>query len=153
MTKNLSYTELTYLYQQKQRELLSNFPDSSDPKQIYEKIIKLGQLLPPFPLELRTEKTLVSGCQSEVFLLATIDSEGKIFYQIHSDALISAGLAALLLSIYQGEYAELTLLCPPLFITELGLAKNLSPGRSNGLASIYSRMKAEAMNLHLKRQS
>lgn len=151
MTKNLSYTELTYLYQQKQKKLLSKFSNLGDSKAIYETIIKLGQNLPPFPSELKTEDNLVTGCQSQVFLSAKTNSEGEILYHIYSDALISSGLAALLLFIYEKEPIELILLCPPLFITELGLSKSLSPGRSNGLASIYSRMKSEAIKLHNKK--
>ncbi len=150
MTKSPSYTELLYLYEQKHEALLQKFTSRSDPNQIYEKIIEFGRDLPRLPTSLKKEENLVQGCQSEVYLSVAMNSEGKVFYSIGSEALISSGLAALLLFIYQGESAELILTCPPLFISELGLAKSLSPGRSNGLASIYARMKQEATKLYLK---
>ncbi|MBX9924088.1 MAG: SufE family protein [Rhabdochlamydiaceae bacterium] len=153
MTKIPSYTELTYLYEQKHEALLKNFPASTDPKQVYETIIELGRTLPPIPDSIKTAENLVSGCQSEVYLSTRINEDGKIFYEIGSEALISSGLAALLLLIYQGEVAELILLCPPRFISELGLAKSLSPGRAGGLASIYARMKQEATKLYLQKNA
>ncbi len=153
MTKSPSYTEVLYLYEQKHEALLQKFASIKDPKEIYEKIIELGRTLPALSGSLKTEDNLVTGCQSEVFLSAEMDSDGKMFYHIGSEALISSGLAALLLLVYQGEPAEMILLCPPLFISDLGLAKSLSPGRSNGLASIYARMKQEATKLYIKRNS
>ncbi len=153
MTKIPSYTELTYLYEQKHEALLKKFSCAQDPKQMYESIIELGRSLPQISESLKVEKNLVSGCQSEVFLSTKITEDGKVFFEIGSEALISSGLAALLLLIYQGEPAELILLCPPLFVTELGLAKTLSPGRAGGLASIYAKMKQEATYLYLQRNS
>jgi len=151
MTKSTSYTEVLYLYEKKHEALLKKFSSSKEPSQIYEKIIELGRSLPPMEETLRTEENLVIGCQSEVFLSSEINTDGNMIYHIGSEALISSGLAALLLLIYQGECPELTLLCPPRFPTELGLAKSLSPGRSNGLASIYARMKQEALKLLAKK--
>lgn len=150
MTKSSSYTQLVYLYEQKHEALLQKFSASSDPKQIYEKIIELGRTLPLLSDSLKKEENLVQGCQSEVFLSAEMKADGAMLYTIGSEALISSGLAALLLLIYQGESPEMIMLCPPRFISDLGLAKNLSPGRSNGLASIYARMKQEATRLYLE---
>ena len=153
MKKSPSYTEVLYLYEQKHEALLQKFSSLKDPKEIYEKLIELGRTLPPLPDSLKIPENLVLGCQSEVYLSAEMDLDGKMIYRIDSEALISAGLAALLLLVYQGELAEMAMLCPPLFISDLGLGKSLSPGRSNGLASIYARMKQEATKLYLKKNS
>ncbi len=144
--------ELFLLYQKKHNDLLSLFSDCKTPEAIYEKIIMLGKSLPKPPLELlstKTENHIVKGCQSTVFIFSKIDLAGIMLYYIDSDALISSGLASLLLYIYQGEKAEFILFCPPLFISELKLNMTLSPGRSNGLASMYSRMKQDALKLFL----
>ena len=153
MKKSPSYTEVLYLYEQKHEALLQKFSSLKDPKEIYEKLIELGRALPPRPDSLKTPENLVQGCQSEVYLSAEMGLDGKMIYHIGSEALISSGLAALHLLVYQGELAEMTMLCPPLFISDLGLGKSLSPGRSNGLASIYARMKQEATKLYLKKNS
>lgn len=113
----------------------------------YQELIAMGRKLPPFPNDLKQEKFLVKGCQSALFLAARMEQQ-KIFFSAHSDALISAGLAALLLSIYSGQSAEAILKSPPTFIADLGLGNSLSPTRSNGLANIYLRMKQEALRLY-----
>ncbi|MES2200599.1 MAG: SufE family protein [Chlamydiota bacterium] len=145
--------DLLTLYQKKHRDLLTLFSSCKTLESIYEKIITLGKTLPKPAeklLEEKTEDHVVKGCQSVVLIFSQIDSEGKMFYHIDSDALISSGLASLLLFMYQGESAEFILFCPPLFIGELKLNITLSPGRSNGLASMYSRMKQDALKLFLK---
>ena len=153
MKAELSYKELIDLYQTKSQSLLKLFASLHDSQEIYQKIIALGQTLPPFPEHFKVEKNLVQGCQSEVYLVSELSADGKIFFHIHSEALISSGLAALLLAIYSDEPVGLIVLCPPRFIEELGLSKSLSPRRSNGLASIYSRMKKEATELYIQKQN
>jgi cysteine desulfuration protein SufE len=86
----------------------------------------------------------VPGCQS-VLYLHTHFQDGKLFFAAHSEALISAGLAALLIAIYTDSSPETILLNPPVFLQEIGLLASLSPSRSNGFASIYHRMRQEAM--------
>lgn len=148
--------ELLALYQKKHTELLTLFADCKTAESVYEKIITLGKSLPKPPtklLENKNENHLVRGCQSIVYIFSEINPEGKIFYHIYSDALISSGLASLLLFMYQGEKAEFILFCPPLFIGELKLNITLSPGRSNGLASMYSKMKQDALKLFLNKEN
>ncbi len=142
--------ELKKLYQKKHQNLISNFPKNNDPQKIYEKIIELGKALPKPKENIEQDIFLVDGCQSIAYLRSELKEDNTLFYEIHSEALISAGLAALLFFIYQNEPPELILFHPPLFIQELGLNKSLSPGRSNGLASMYSKMKKDAINLILK---
>ncbi|CRX37988.1 SufE family protein [Estrella lausannensis] len=117
----------------------------------YDMIIQMGKKIAPMdPLYLQPEN-LVAGCQSQMFLVAS-EKEGKVFFQVASDALISAGLAALMLEVYNGETAETILTCPPVFIDELGIATSLTPSRANGLYSVHLRMKQEALKLIIKRQ-
>lgn len=113
-------------------------------EQRYARLIELGRQLPSFPAECKTEDRQVKGCQSLLYLAAHVE-EGKLYFQASADALISAGLAALLIAVYSGESAETILTYPPTFISELGLSSSLSPNRSNGLAHIHLRMKQEAL--------
>jgi cysteine desulfuration protein SufE len=129
----------------KQQKVKEIFVNCSTPQMKYEKIIQLGRSLPPFPLELMTPDRLVKGCQSQMYLHAWI-LEGKVHFQSHSEALISAGLAALLLAAYHDEPPEAILSCPPHYLEELGIHGSLSPGRSNGLSNLFLRMKQEALN-------
>lgn len=137
---------------QKQDQVIALFSACSTPQMKYEKIIELGRTLASYPVEFQTPAHLVKGCQSQMYLCATL-SDGKMFFQAHSEALISAGLAALLLAVYNGEPPEAILSCPPRFLQELGIHESLSPSRSNGLSSLFLRMKQEALNFLVKASS
>lgn len=128
----------------KQLKIKEIFTHCSTPQMKYEKIIELGRELPTFPNELMTDCRLVSGCQSKMYLHTSF-FEGKVIFQCYSEALISAGLAALLIAVYNGESPEAILSCPPHFLEDLGIHGSLSPSRSNGLASLFLRMKVDSI--------
>jgi cysteine desulfuration protein SufE len=79
-----------------------------------------------------------------MYLEATLQSS-KLFLNADSEALISKGLAALLIKAYSGETPDTIAHCPPVFIKEIGLQNALSPARSNGLASLYHKIRQEAL--------
>lgn len=135
---------------QRQKVLKDLFFKLQNEEAKYDMIINLGKKITPLdPLYFQPDN-LVAGCQSQMFLVAT-EKDGKVFFTIASDALISAGLAALLMEVYNGETAETILTCPPDFIDELGIATSLTPSRANGLYSVHLRMKQEALKLIIKR--
>ena len=114
-------------------------------------LMEMGRRLPPFPPELKTQDRMVQGCQSILYLNGTL-REGKLYFEAAADALVSAGLAALLIAAYSGEDPETILTCPPAFISELGITASLSPNRSNGLAHIHLRMKQEALKTFVNKE-
>ncbi len=130
-------------FEKKCAEIKKNFAPLSTEER-YHFLMELGRRLPPFPNSLKTADRIVPGCQSTLYLHATL-KEGCMVFEACADALISAGLAALLIAVYSGETPETVLKCPPDFIAELGLATSLSLNRSNGLAHIHLRMKQEAL--------
>ena len=133
------------MFEKKCEEIKKKFEPLSL-EQRYQTLMEMGRALPPFPEELKTPDRIVKGCQSILYLNGTL-KDGKIYFEAHADALISAGLAALLIAAYSGETPETILKCPPTFISELGIATSLSPGRSNGLAHIHLRMKQDALKI------
>ncbi len=149
MNKDL-FTASCLAKQLKTKELFTN---CSTPQMKYEKIIELGRGLSNYPDELKTECRLVSGCQSQMYLYSSF-FEGKMQFRAYSEALISAGLAALLLAVYHDEPPEVILSCQPLFLEDLGIHGSLSPSRSNGLSSLFLRMKMESTKyLNLQKQN
>ncbi len=121
------------------------FTNCFTPENLYQKIIALGRELPPMDLIYKTSENIVKGCQSIVYLHTEM-REDKLFFSAFSDALISAGLAALLLKAYNGETPETILQNPPTFLEDLQIYTSLTPGRSNGLASMFLRMQKDALN-------
>jgi cysteine desulfuration protein SufE len=129
--------------QSEQDAIIEEFAFFGDWTERYQYLIDLGRKLPPFPEELKTEQYKVSGCQSQVWLVADGDARALTFRAI-SDSAIVSGLIALLLRVYSGRSAAEILDTPPRFIEAIGLAQHLSPTRSNGLAAMLKRIKDEA---------
>jgi len=111
----------------------------------YQYLIDLGRKLPPFPEALKTEERKVQGCQSQVWLAASGD-EQRLGFQAISDSAIVSGLIALLLRVYSGRSAREIVDTEPRYIEAIGLAKHLSPTRSNGLAAMLQTIKAYAQS-------
>ena len=109
----------------------------------YQYLIDLGRKLPPFPDALKTDEHKVTGCQSQVWLVPSGDAQRLEFLAI-SDSAIVSGLIALLLRVYSGRSASEILATEPKFIEAIGLAKHLSPTRSNGLAAMLAAIKQHA---------
>jgi cysteine desulfuration protein SufE len=109
----------------------------------YQYLIDLGRKLPEFPEALKTEEHKVHGCQSQVWLVPSGDAQ-RLEFQAISDSAIVTGLIALLLRVYSGRSAAEIVATEPRFIEAIGLARHLSPTRSNGLAAMLKTIKQHA---------
>ncbi len=127
-----------------QRIIAEEFAFFGDWTERYQYLIDLGRKLPPFPEALKTDDRKVQGCQSQVWLVANGDAQHLTFQAI-SDSAIVSGLIALLLRVYSGRSAQEILDTEPTYIQAIGLAKHLSPTRSNGLAAMLQTIKACAL--------
>jgi cysteine desulfuration protein SufE len=129
----------------KQEELKKLFDACSNQQDRYELIITLGKKLPSMNPLHKIEKNLVAGCQSRLYVHAVF-SENKLLFEADSDALISKGLAAILLFLYNGEAPEIILKNPPTILAELNIFKEISPVRAQGLKSLYLKMQKIALD-------
>lgn len=133
----------------KQEEMRQLFRACPSEETRYQKIIELGRAAAPLPTEFKIPENIVKGCQS-IMHMRTHEEGGKLYFQAESEALISSGLAAILIAVYSGEEPETILTCPPTFLEDLGIAASLSPSRANGLYSIHLRMKQDALRVLVK---
>ncbi|MDR6841096.1 SufE family protein [Pseudoxanthomonas sacheonensis] len=117
----------------------------SDWSERYQYLIDLGRKLPPFPEEWKTEEHRLLGCQSLVWIVPQGDADRLDFNAI-SDSAIVSGLIYLALRVYSGRPAAEILATQPDYIADIGLAKHLSPTRSNGLAAILAFIQDTARN-------
>jgi cysteine desulfuration protein SufE len=122
------------------REELDVFDDWMDR---YQFIIELGRKLPPFPTDWMNDAHRVPGCQSQVWMQATLQGD-KMLLAGASDAAIVSGLVALLLRVYSGRTPEEILQTSPAFLTDLGLIAALSTNRGNGVASMAEAIQEKA---------
>ena len=127
-------------------QIAEEFAFFGDWTERYQYLIDLGRKLPPFPEALKTDAYKVTGCQSQVWLVPSGDAH-RLEFQATSDSAIVSGLIALLLRVYSGRPASEILATEPTFIETIGLAKHLSPTRSNGLAAMLAAIKQHAREL------
>ncbi len=118
-----------------QAAITEEFGFFGDWSERYQYLIDLGRKLPPFPEEWKNEANRLHGCQSMVWIVASGDAADLEFHSV-SDSSIVSGLVYLALRVYSGRSAEDILATTPDYIAGIGLAKHLSPTRSNGLASL-----------------
>ena len=111
----------------------------------YEYLIDLGRRLEAFPEELKTEDRLIKGCQSRVWLDATVEGD-RLIFRADSDAIITKGIISLLIGVYSGRTAREIADDDFSFVDRLGLRENLSPTRANGLASMIETIRTMAQN-------
>lgn len=130
----------------KQQELIAIFSSCKNQEEKYEKIIAFGKKLAPMDPSKKNEIYLVKGCQSLVYLSSSL-KEGLMHFEAASDAMISAGLASLLLFVYNEEPPEVVLKCPPDYLEKIGIQSSLTPNRANGLYSMHLKMKQDALKL------
>jgi len=136
---------------EKQRQMKEFFLACPSEEARYEKIIALGRQQTPLAAAYKVPGNLVNGCQSQMYLHSYWSGDIVIF-EAESDALISAGLASLLVSVYSGEPPEVILKCPPTYLDEIGIKASLSPNRSSGLYSMHLRMKQESLKMLVERE-
>lgn len=132
-----------------QEEIIEEFAMFDDWMQKYDYLIELSKDIPLISEEYRLNENLIKGCQSKVWLHAR-EIDGKLIYTADSDAIITKGIAALLIRVLSEQKAEDILENEMYFIDAIGLKEHLSMTRSNGLVSMIKQMKFYALAFQAK---
>lgn len=104
-------------------------------------LMQWGERLPALSDAEKTEANRVHGCESLVWLVGALQ-DGHWQFAASSDARLIRGLVALLLVRVNGLSAEeLQQVDLPDWFNQLGLSRQLSPSRSNGLNAVLQRMR------------
>lgn len=130
--------------QETENQIIEEFDLFEDWMDKYNYIIEMGKELPLIDPQYKTPQYLISGCQSQVWLHADF-KDGKIFFTADSDAIITKGIANLLIRVLSGRTPQEILDAPLEYIDKIGLKEHLSPTRSNGLVSMIKQMKMYAL--------
>lgn len=133
-----------------QNDIISEFSDFEDWMDRYALLIDLGNELPEFPEDKRTDQNLIDGCQSKVWIDATLNDDGTITFIGDSDAILVKGIVALLLRVLSGQTPSDILEADLHFIDAIGLREHLSPTRSNGLLAMLRQMRMYALAFKTK---
>lgn len=112
-------------------------------------LMELGEKLPEFPEEERTEANIVKGCQSKVWLVAQ-EVDGEIELKADSNTAITKGLVSLLVRILSEQSPEAILNANLYFKDKIGMSRFIGTQRSNGFASMIKQIKNYAIAFKAK---
>jgi len=129
---------------EQEEQIINEFTLFDDWMDKYNFIIDLGKSLPMIDEKHKTDSNLIKGCQSRVWLSAEFDGKVIIFTG-DSDAVITKGIANLLVRVLSGHTPDEIIGADMSFVDQIGLKEHLSPTRSNGLVSMIKQMKLYAL--------
>ena len=127
-----------------QQNLIQDFSFFEDWTQRYEYMIELSKGLEKMDEQMKNDKNIIKGCQSKVWLHAELN-KGKIKFLADSEAIITRGIIAILLTIFNNRTPEEIIESDTNFIEKIGLKEHLSPNRANGLYSMIKQIKFYAI--------
>ena len=110
----------------------------------YRLLIDLGRQLEPMPDALKTDATKVRGCSASVWVYPTV-SEGRLHFLADSNAAITKGIVALILSAVQDRPAsEVARIDIGEALAPFELRKHLSANRTQGVPNMIALVKQTA---------
>ena len=110
----------------------------------YRLLIDLGRELEPMPDALKTDATKVRGCSASVWLYPTA-ADGRLHFLADSNAAITKGIVALVLSAVQDKpAAEVATMDVAAALAPFDLAKHLSANRTQGVPNMIALVKQTA---------
>jgi cysteine desulfuration protein SufE len=114
----------------------------------YRLLIDLGRMLEPMPDALKTDATLVRGCSAAVWVYPTRLEDGRLHFLADSNAAITKGIVALVLSAVQDrpatEVAEADISSE---LAPFDLSRQLSSNRTQGIPNMISLVRQTAQRM------
>lgn len=126
-------------------KLVRNFSRCLNWEDKYLYVIELGAKLPALDDTERQAGNLISGCQSQVWIVMRLDEQGQVEFHGDSDAAIVKGLLAVVFILYyQMTPQQIIELDVRPFFAELALSQHLTPSRSQGLEAMIRAIRSQA---------
>ncbi len=127
-----------------QDEIIDEFSMFDDWEERYQYMIDLGKDLPLIEEQYKTERNIIKGCQSKVWVHAEMQDNNVVF-TADSDAIITKGIIAILIRTFSNQHPKDIIDADTDFIDQIGLKEHLSPTRANGLVSMVKQLKMYAI--------
>ncbi|MEQ7872654.1 SufE family protein [Sphingomonas sp. ASV193] len=119
-----------------------------DSEERYRLLIELGRRLEPMPDALKTDATRVRGCSASVWVYPTPTDDGRLHFLADSNAAITKGVVALVLSAVQdrpaAEVAETDIAAA---LAPFDLSRELSSNRTQGIPNMIALVRETAARL------
>lgn len=114
----------------------------------YRLLIELGQALEPMPDALKTDSTKVPGCSASVWVYPTSEDGDRLHFLADSNAAITKGIVALILSAVQDRpAAEVATMDIAAALEPFDLRRQLSANRTQGVPNMIALVKRTAERL------
>jgi len=128
---------------EKQQQLIADYSVIEDAQERLAAIVDRARRSPPLPDTERTEDNRIKGCVSLAWVVREL-REGRCHFRSDADSPLVRGLLKLLCDFYSGAPPAEVAATEPALLEELGLARNLSPTRLNGLRSVRAKIREYA---------
>jgi cysteine desulfuration protein SufE len=133
----------------KLQQLIDDLVMIDDPQDRLAFIVDRAKKIPPLDPEERNDAHRVRGCVSVVWLVGEL-RDGRCYFRFDTESPVVRGLLALLCEFYSGVTPAQILASDADPLESLGLLRNLSPTRRNGLDAARSAMRAFAQEQQAK---
>lgn len=128
---------------EKQAHLIDDLSCIEDRQECLAAVVDRARRRPVFSPAAKTDANRVHGCISQVWVTGEL-RDGRIYFEFDADSPLVKGLVALLVDVYQdGSPADIVATEPVLF-EKLGLSRDLTATRQNGVVAVRAHIKAIA---------
>jgi cysteine desulfuration protein SufE len=119
-----------------------------EPDDRYRLLIDLGRSLESMPDALKTDATLVRGCSASVWVYSIPSEDGRLHFLADSNAAITKGIVALILTIVQDRTAaEIAATDIEAILAPFDLKNQLSSNRTQGIPNMIALIRDTAQRL------
>ena len=88
-----------------EHQIVEEFSMYDDWMDKYAYLIEIGTGMEPMDETYKTDDNLIKGCQSRVWFHAEMKGD-KLYFMADSDAIITKGIAGLLIRVFSGQYPK-----------------------------------------------
>ena len=131
---------------ERQQQLVDDLLIIEDSQERLGAVVDLAKRLPPLPAAERIEENCVAGCISQVWVIGEL-REGRCVFRCDADGPLVKGLVAFLCEFFSGATPAEMAATNTDPLEALGLLRNLSPTRINGLAAVQARIRELAQTM------
>ena len=125
---------------EKQQQFIADYALIDDAQERLAAIVDRARRRPPLPDAERTEANRIKGCVSQAWLVAAVQ-DGRCQFRSDADSPLVRGLLAVLCDFYNGAAPAEVAATEPALLEEIGVARNLTPTRLNGLRSVRAKIR------------
>ncbi|MFA6962928.1 MAG: SufE family protein [Opitutaceae bacterium] len=133
---------------EKQTQLIEDLSFIEDRQERLAAVVDRARRRPVFSEAAKTDANRVHGCISQVWVTGEL-RDGTLHFQFDADSPLVKGLVALLIDLYEGGTPVDIAATEPILFETLGIARDLTPTRQNGLTAVRAKIKSLADTLSL----